>query len=165
VADFSIPFDQPRPRRYTTKGQNRSETDVISCRAPSLLLRQIDEIIASKVEPDLKTKSDVLNDAIKSWLERFYNDHPGELQALKDRFDFSLMKWTYENREADLDEMREWLEVAKKDRNLPLLHVVLLNAHRFKTDLAADGLGSPAHLMQCESVIKDVNETMSRFNG
>lgn len=69
--------------RYTKSDVRRGNTEVIQCRADAFHVRRVDEIVASRIDPALKTRSDVMQDALAMWLEdwdrRFPDGAGGEL--------------------------------------------------------------------------------------
>jgi Arc/MetJ-type ribon-helix-helix transcriptional regulator len=70
-------------QRYTKSDVHRGQTELIQCRADSFHVRRIDEIVASRIDAVLKTRSDVIQDAIALWLEdwdrKFPDGSGGEL--------------------------------------------------------------------------------------
>lgn len=62
--------------RYTKAEVKRGEVEFIGCKAKAIHVRRIAEIVESRVEPELKTKSDVLQDALVMWLEDWDRRHP-----------------------------------------------------------------------------------------
>jgi hypothetical protein len=73
---FSLEDRSSCRQRYTKKEVKRGETEQIQCRADMFNVRRIDEIIAARIEPEIKTRSDVLNDAISLWLEDWDHRYP-----------------------------------------------------------------------------------------
>ena len=63
-------------QRYTKHDVKRGQTELIQCRADSFQVRRIDEILACRIEPVFKTRSDVLQDAICMWLEDWDRRYP-----------------------------------------------------------------------------------------
>lgn len=63
-------------QRYFKREGNKSETESFTGRISSFHLRRIEEIIHTRIEPDFKTKTDVVQDAISMWLEDWDLRHP-----------------------------------------------------------------------------------------
>lgn len=64
-----------RPR-YNRGNLPKGQVEHIQCRTNALHVRRIDEIVASRVEPVFKTRSDVLQDAISMWLDDWDQRYP-----------------------------------------------------------------------------------------
>jgi hypothetical protein len=62
--------------RYTKSDVKRGNTEVIQCRADAFHVRRVDEIVASRIDPNLKTRSDVMQDALAMWLEDWDTRYP-----------------------------------------------------------------------------------------
>lgn len=89
--------DQSR-QRYTKSDVKRGQTEVIQCRADSFQVRRVDEIVASRIDPVLKTRSDVLQDALAMWLEdwdRRYPDGAGGELSYQARLEAQRRKRRY----------------------------------------------------------------------
>jgi hypothetical protein len=124
-------LDDLTPRqRYTKTEVKRGETERIQCRADAFNVRRIDEIVASRIEPTLKTRSDVLNDALSLWLDDWDSKYPdgvgGEL-AYQARLKTMERKRIYRN---------DFLEDAKAQ------------IENLQSDGDLEGLTTYLHLMQ-----------------
>jgi hypothetical protein len=159
----AIPFDKNRKRRFTraTSG-SKSEFDMVSFRAPAEVLRKIDEILAARVDPDLRTRSDVMNDALHSWLSTFVTENPDLVPAVTDRFQLDRIEWLFQARERDIQTMAESIRRAAKERNLGLFSIIMYNLMRFKNELENDNIASTAQVRRCKEMIDEVNGEMER---
>lgn len=63
-------------QRYTKSAVARGQTELIQCRADAFHVRRVDEIVASRIDPTLKTRSDVVQDALALWLEDWDKRYP-----------------------------------------------------------------------------------------
>jgi hypothetical protein len=158
-----IPFDKARKRRFTraTSG-SKGDFDLVSFRAPSDLLRKVDEIIAARCDPELRTRSDLMNDALHSWMSTFLDENPDLVPAVHDRFMLDRIEWLYASREHDLTTMHDSIRRADRERNLGLFHVILFNLMRFKAELEQDDVASPDQMKRCQEMITEVNKEMER---
>lgn len=88
VNPWALDDPESNRQRYTKSNVQRGSTEVIQCRADAFHVRRIDEIVASRIDPSFKTRSDVMQDALAMWLEDWDRRYPdgaaGELsyQAL-----------------------------------------------------------------------------------
>jgi hypothetical protein len=73
---FALDDPTASRQRYTKDQVKRGETERVQCRADAFKVRRIDEIVAARIEPELGTRSDVLNDAIDLWLEDWDRRYP-----------------------------------------------------------------------------------------
>jgi len=73
---FHLDDSELSRQRYTKSNVRRGETEVIQCRADAFHVRRIDEIVASRIDPAFKTRSDVMQDAIAMWLEDWDRRYP-----------------------------------------------------------------------------------------
>ncbi len=72
-----MPFQlesRPAPGRSSKKIKTEA-TELISCRLPLSHVRLIDEFLAARTDGVLKTRSDVLRDAVMMWLETKSEQH------------------------------------------------------------------------------------------
>lgn len=76
------------PKRMKGKA-NTANTELISARIPSTHIRLIDEYVAARRNAALRTRTDVLRDAVALWLEQEFEE--GNLDTLS-RLQFSLSK-------------------------------------------------------------------------
>lgn len=93
---LDVPHD-----RYTKSEVKRGDTEHINCRINSFHVRRIDELLAARFEPNFKTRTDVIQDAIVMWLEdwdlRYPDGAHGQLSA---ESKMQLRKRRREHREA-----------------------------------------------------------------
>ena len=52
------------------------ETERIQCRADAFHVRRMDERLAARLDPEFKTRSDIMQDAIAMWLEDWDRRYP-----------------------------------------------------------------------------------------
>lgn len=163
--DVVVPFDKARKRRFT-KGTaaKDAEFEMVSFRAPNTELRRVEEIVAARVDPDLKTRSDVLCDALHSWLDNFFKEHGDEIPSVKDRFVLEHINWIKNSRSADLTFIRSSLKEAVEESNRPLLGVVLFNIMRFQTDVQNDPYGSPTQRSEIQELSDQTKKAIERLD-
>lgn len=158
--DVVVPFDRAKSRYYTRASAQSRETDPITFRASSSEIRKIDEIVASRIEPELKTRSDVINDALHRWLENFFAEHSDDMPGLADRFRLEHIKHLYDSRQQDIDLLKETLDQAVRENNQGVLQPILYNAMRLKNELEKDPFASPKHIGDVKDLVKTTQQRM-----
>lgn len=160
MADNLIPFDKPKSRRHTRAANQSKETDLISFRASTAEVRKMDEIAASRIDPALKTRSDIINDAIHQWLDKFFEENPDGLPMIADRFRLEHLNFLAESRETDLHLIQESTDRALEESNQGMLQPILLNAMRLKNEIENDPYGSPKQKKELVTVIQKIQRAM-----
>jgi Arc/MetJ-type ribon-helix-helix transcriptional regulator len=160
MADQVTPIDKPRNRRFTktTSATKDGDTDLMSFRAPKVLVRRVDEIVQSGNDIDLKTKSDALNDALFKWLDLYLDEHEAELPAIRDRFIMDRIRFYYTARQREIDLLKEEHDRATKEKNNGLFNALLYNLMRLKAELEQDPIASPTQLADCLAMIAKIKE-------
>lgn len=158
--DVVVPFDKPKNRYYTRASHQSKETDLISFRAGTTEVRKMDEIAASRVEPELKTRSDIINDAIHTWLNHFLEEHSEDLPSLHDRFQLEHIQHLYDSRQADLDLILKTTDQAIREDNSGVLRPILYNAMRLLNELTNDPFASPKQQNDLNNQIKIIQRKM-----
>ena len=120
----------------------------------------MDEIVAARSDPQLKTRSDVLNDAVHSWLETFFTEHGDELPRLTDQFVLEQYNWLHSARARDLEMIQENFTQASQENNTALFAIILYSAYRVKADLENDPYGSPVQKTECAKLIEAITTKM-----
>lgn len=101
---------------YTKSDVKRGNTEHIQFRADAFHVRRVDEIIASRIDPSFKTRSDVLSDSLVLWLENWDLAHPdGEQGQLHYKFQMDKQKRQRESRAEYMDTVKEELADCRKD--------------------------------------------------
>jgi hypothetical protein len=160
-----IPIDRAKKRRYTkaTAGANE-EFVMTSLRLPSRHLRKLDEICAMRVETDLKTKSDCINDALNTWIEMFLQEHGDELSGMKNLFQLEDVGRIRESRQKDLELIESNLEIGAREGHRSLLGSVVANVMRFLTEVKNDSFGSPQQIKDAEKLQKRALEALEKLD-
>jgi len=160
MADEVIPFDKPRRRSYTkdTSRTPDGDTDVLSFRAPKTIIRRLDELVQSGSDIDLKTKSDALNDALFRWLEWYLEEHQADVPGIHDRFVLDRIGFYFTARERELEMMKSTYDRATRESNDGLFNALFYNLMRFKNELEADPIASPAQLGECNAMIEKIQK-------
>jgi hypothetical protein len=126
------PIAKGKPRRYATRNQvARGESDFVGFRCSLASIRQMDEIVASRVEEELQTRSDVLQDAVVKWIDDFYKTHPGG--SGRTAWTLYRSRALRERRESDLKTLVEEIEIAGNDHHVTQLNHLLVECHRMKS--------------------------------
>ena len=158
-----VPFDRGKKRRITrATASSKLEFDLISFRLPADTLRKMDELVASRFDPELKTRSDCLNDAVHCWMEKILEENSDAVPRLHDSFILGRHRWLYDSRQADIEEMKEMLRRARVENNEPLMQVILFSAYRLKSELDEDHYGSPVQREQCVDFIQTLKKEMEK---
>src|SRR5580692_3851340 len=124
--DNVISFDKARNRRYT-RPSGKQESGRVSFRGSTTDLRKIDEIVASRVDPELKTRSDVINDALHTWVQVFLDEFGDEFPRMVDTLRLEHINHLAESREKDFEIIRDALNLAVKEGNEKLLSPISFN--------------------------------------
>jgi hypothetical protein len=155
-----VPFDKGRKRRFTKKTAGSQDYDVLSFRAPVGEIRRVDEILGSGTDPELRTRSDVMNDALHWWLEQYLDEHSQEVPRTHDLFVMDHQKWILSHRQEEITTMTEMLEQAIRDGHHSMLNIILFNGYRLKSELEQDQYGSPAQIKKCDEIIEKTRRAM-----
>lgn len=150
--------DQSR-QRYTKNDVKRGQTDVIQCRADSFHVRRVDEIVASRIDPSLKTRSDVLQDALAMWLEdwdRRYPDGAGGELSYQAKLEGMRRKRRY--RSDFLMTAEEELKGLREDGDVNGLSGFLQTLLMAQGDFKDDAPGS--YLQKIENMISEARRLL-----
>ena len=120
----------------------------------------MDEIVASRDESELKTRSDILNDAIHEWLAKFLEEHSERFPTMKDRFELEHIKHLYDSRQRDLELIINSTDQAVREDNSGVLRPILYNAVRLMNELKNDPYGSPKQIKDLQVQIERVQREM-----
>jgi hypothetical protein len=85
-----IPIRKARRRRVTARTTKRDSSEHLQFRLDSKLSDEINQIVASQADPDLKTRSDILHDAVAFWLDEWTDEHPNTSIARRWRLERRL---------------------------------------------------------------------------
>ena len=140
-------------QRYTKAQVKHGQTDLIQCRADAFHVRRVDEIVASRIDPTLKTRSDVMQDALAMWLEdwdRRYPDGSGGELSYSARLQRMERKRRY--RSEFIDSASEQLDSLQRDGDAlglgEFLQIMLQAQGDFKDD------APPSYLTKVEGMIQ-----------
>lgn len=113
---FSLGGIENERQPYTKASIKRGETERVQCRADAFLVRRIDEIVASRIDEDFKTRSDILQDAISMWVDDWDNRHPDGMQGqLHYQSELARLERATENRSAFLGRAERQLTQLRND--------------------------------------------------
>lgn len=125
--------------RYTKSDVRRGESEHVSSRISSFHMRRIDEIIAARYEPQFKTRTDVIQDAIVMWLEDWDQRYPdgahGELSAFSE---MELQTRRRESRDSFMQFAEKEFEALIDDTDLAGIKRFLITLIKFRTDSPPD---------------------------
>jgi hypothetical protein len=103
-------------QRYTKNEVKRGETERIQCRADSFHIRRIDEILAARIDPEFKTRSDVFQDAIAMWLEDWDHRYPdGASGQLRYQSELANMERKRQHRQGFIEHAETQLTGLRED--------------------------------------------------
>lgn len=163
MADEITPITAGRKaRRFTIPKTTKTDlTDHVNFRADTKTIRAIDEMVASRFDPELKTRSDVLNDAIFAWVQ---NNMPAFLQVTggrdKEHFGMYARKWIREQRDAELQTMQEEIHIAEAARNISALRKHFIEAYQFLNELNADEDAHPPQIEETQKIITRLKKVL-----
>src|SRR5271154_4617611 len=69
-------FQKLSGERQRFVSQSKAASEVVSFRADSFHVRRVDEILAARIDPELKTRSDIMQDALHLWLTTWDETYP-----------------------------------------------------------------------------------------
>lgn len=121
---------------YKRVKERSGESIPVATRCDSLMVRRMDEILASGVgSPTYRTRSDIIQDAIAFWLEEWDRNHPDMITPLAYQFKVELMGRRRSAR-------KDFLEVAKAE---------------------LDGLRDDGDITGLQELIKELDKALSDF--
>ena len=148
-----------RPGKRTRYTQSKSQqTEHISFRAPLSIIREIDEIVAGRYDEFLRTRSDVLNDAVALWLETWFTEHPDKLVTEAREFFLSKRRMERERRDSYIQLLEDELEKAIKDKDAKYLRELFIEVARYRGE--AEAHCSPAQLEQLQKLHDRLKEIL-----
>ncbi len=136
INPWALDDPESNRQRYTKSDVKRGATELIQCRADAFHVRRVDEIIASRVDPAFKTRSDVVQDALAMWLEdwdRRYPDGAGGELAYQSLMRAIELKRTH--REEFLESAKNQLDGLRQDGDVDGLSDYLHIMARAQGDL------------------------------
>jgi hypothetical protein len=145
-----LPFRKARRRRVTARTTKRDSTEHLQFRLDSKLSDEINQIVASQVDADLKTRSDVLHDAVAFWLDEWTDEHPNTSIARRWRLERRLH--ARECRDAYLEVTTFGLERACKEHDDDLVREIFIDAHLEMATFLAEK-ASPVEVAELQTII------------
>jgi len=139
---WNLEPDGTKRTPYKRVKERKGESIPVACRADALVVRRLDEILASaKGWPDYKTRSDIIQDAIVLWLERWEDEHPDTATALSHQLHVEKMgrrraarNEFYELAKHELDGLREEGDITGLYQ---FIEAIDLSLKDFRTDAPA----------------------------
>ena len=142
--------------RYTKAAIPRgAETEPISVRADVKIVRQIDEILAAQLEVDLRTRSDVFQDALAQWLSTWYDDHPDKFQSQRDEWELERKSYARTRRDEKLEQLRSQVTRAKMESDQDHLKYLLSVAVKLRITFNEQRC-SPKEKSEIDSLVSDL---------
>lgn len=168
VSDFSpwmLDDSDAARQRYTKGDVKRGQTEVVQCRADAFHVRRIDEIVASRIDPSLKTRSDVLQDALAMWLEDWDKRYPdGAGGELSYQAKLEAMRRKRRYRTDFLTTAEEELRGLREEGDVNglsgFLQTLLLAQGDFKDDAPATYLGKIDNMVNEARRLLDANRAL-----
>jgi hypothetical protein len=155
------PFQKPGRRRVTARSFESKETHHLQFRCEGQMSRRINEIIALQIDPELRTRSDVLHDAVALWLDSFFLEHPN-LEPQKNSWDLQKHNAFRILREVELSEMRLTLDRAKKETDKYIVTKLFTNAHKLRGKYVAEH-ASPTEMTNIDTFISDTKTALDNL--
>lgn len=116
--------------RYTAASIRKGEAgEPVSFRPNAFHTRRIDEILAARIDPELRTRSDILHDALHLWLQTWDEQYPdGANGMMRTQFQMdelereaSVQKNFALRSQMILDDLRETGDVRKLTRYITMV--------------------------------------------
>ena len=161
-----IPMEGKRPRRrINTDIQKGQETVPITFRLNLADLRKIDEFVAGRYDPDVRTRSDILIDALYAYIGMKMVDHPewfpaGTISA----FNIQLSQFSRIRRETEITLLENELDALNKVGDVRGLLRLEQSAIDYLSYVQHECGGTGAHVHRMSTVVRrlrDINATNS----
>lgn len=153
-------LDSPH-QRYFRKEGNKSETESFTGRFSSFHLRRIEEIIHTRIEPDFKTKTDIVQDAISMWLEDWDQRHPdgvgGEYTSSSQ---LDIIQAQSDRRANYLDKAKKTLDTVASDKDIAGLKAVVVSFVKYLEESHA---APAAYQLELEALIAKARRMLGEF--
>lgn len=128
-------------RRYTSKDIKRGESETVSFRCDYRIIGRMQKIIEQRLDADLETRSDILNDAIHLWLTTWDEEHPdGNSGRMSSEFRMLEIQRNLEYQDRFLTNATELMDSLKEHRDVRMIREFLfhLAEMRYKFGNAGD---------------------------
>jgi hypothetical protein len=160
MAEDVNPWQLERQHETFTKSNvQRGNTEHIQFRADAFHVRRIDEIIASRVDPSFKTRSDVLSDAVVLWLENWDLQHPdGTAGELHHRFQLDNQKRARQYRVEYMESAKEELDALRKDFDVEGLRALSRNLIAATIELT--GKAPPKYIAELDQLLAETRRLL-----
>ena len=135
----------------------RGESDLISFRCATKSIRQMDEIVATRDEPDLRTRSDILQTAVIEWIDRYYESHPNGRG--KASWTLQMVALRRERRDLELDHAVREASRARNEEDQSFLQMLLPHSVKMKKWFEEEK-ASPTEMKAVEALIGDVRDAL-----
>jgi hypothetical protein len=153
-----IPIRKARRRRVTARTTKRDSTEHWQFRVDSKFADEINQILASQADPDLKTRSDVLHDAVALWLDEWADEHADTSLARHWRLERRLYARDY--RDAYLDRTANALDRAVNEHDDELVKEIFIDAYQ-ETITFAGEKASPVEMALLQKIIDVAKKHLS----
>jgi hypothetical protein len=152
---WGLDEDKDRVRYFYKKEDQRTH---VNFKAPTHLIRQIDEVVAARLDPRLKTRSDALCEAVAMFCSVYDNGSPEiEVMARAARMDSMIRKQEYYQRM--LDDAEKAANQAASHKNISMLRVIQTTLYRNKQSFV--DMGSQKMVKQLEELIDRVKQYLA----
>lgn len=121
MEEWNLESDPRKRTPYKRIQERKGDSTPVACRCDSFIVRRMDEILATQ-DPDYKTRSDIVQDALALWLEKWDEDHPEMVTALSYQFKVEQMGRRRAARSAFLEVAKTELEGLREDGDVGGLH-------------------------------------------
>ena len=151
-------------RRLPRKDAKGDRTLSVSFRCDSHVLRQIDEIVASRFDYEIKTRTDVLNDAASAWVEENMAAYieAGNRDHL--HWDFYVIKRNRDRRAEELDVMAEEMNHHDRNDNLSSLRQLRMDLTRLLNEINQDEYGDNSQKKEVKIMLESIQRIIARFD-
>lgn len=129
----------------------------VQFRALAKLVRQVDEYVASRVDPLLKTRSDVFNDALAIWCNT-HDDGNDLIRALAQTNRLDYMNRKQQLYELRIAEFEAAIISASRSKNTSALQSILETMEDIRTEYVR--LGSAATLEELDALRRRVRNIL-----
>lgn len=152
--------DIPR-QRYTKSDVKRGQTELLQCRADAFHVRRIDEIVASRLEANFKTRSDVVQDAVAMWLEDWDRRYPdGASGELSYQGRLEKLQRRQQHRDSFMETASEYMDSLRTTGDIyglkEFLQVLLMAQGDFRADAPVSYMNKLEYMVEtAERLLND----------
>jgi hypothetical protein len=159
MAEKITPITGAPKRQLTTRAKvPRGESEFVGFRCAISRIRKMDEIVASRFYSEIKTRSDILQDAVVMWIDQYYEDNP--TAPGKGDWDLTRMEIARAVRDSRLEQAERVARRAQDEDDRKTMLKTLPNLHRLRMQFEAED-ASPTEMKRLRHLITQLEAKMT----